>query len=91
MFDIYEYILALTYTDIVEESFGWAPFGRMAWRYKRARWAGSPPVTFMSKVYEEGESSPLLGAGFFEGSVQRLEQALTKYLEFFGSVQRDMR
>jgi hypothetical protein len=69
-FDIFEYLLALTYCDIVETK--WAPVGRFGWR---AKWPGTIGISeFVVNGRNLGEAWQLLRAGFFNGSAERFSQ-----------------
>ena len=81
-FDTFEYLLALTYLDIVSESY--APNGRFGWRYtgRIARasglveeiWDRSPLAEFVRTGVEQGPEWGLLKAGFFNGSIERFKE-----------------
>ena len=87
MFDQFEYILALTYTDIVRED--WSPVGRFGWRYKEffvlpedANRRSSPLADFVRVGLEQGADWGLLKAGFFSGSIERFKEVVEKHKEF---------
>ena len=81
-FDTFEYLLALTYLDIVSESY--APNGRFGWRYtgRIARasgsveeiWDCSPLAEFVRTGIAQGSEWGLLKAGFFNGSIERFKE-----------------
>ena len=81
-FDIFEYLMALTYLDIVDESY--SPRGRFVWRYTGyvARssgltediWDRSPLADFVRTGVAQGSEWELLKAGFFNGSIERFEE-----------------
>jgi hypothetical protein len=81
-FDTFEYLLALTYLDVVSESY--APEGRFVWRYTgRTMWSSglvednwdrSPLAEFVRTGLEQGSEWGLLKAGFFNGSIERFEE-----------------
>jgi adenylate kinase family enzyme len=83
-FDTFEYLLALTYLDIVSESY--APNGRFGWRYtgRLARasglveeiWDRSPLAEFVRTGVEQGPEWGLLKAGFFNGSIKRFKEIM---------------
>jgi len=83
-FDTFEYLLALTYLDIVDNSY--APEGRFVWRYtgRIARssglveeiWDSSPLAEFVRKGLEQGSEWGLLKAGFFNGSTERFKEVV---------------
>jgi hypothetical protein len=70
-FDIFEYVLSLTYLDITGES--WSPMGRFGWRWSED-WERSPITEFISVGLEQGSEWELLKAGFFRGTVGRFNQ-----------------
>lgn len=78
-FDTFEYLLALTYMDLVSETR--APIGRFGWRYRASfeglteeTWGRSPLAEFARVEIEKGVDSELLRAGFFGGSVDRFKE-----------------
>jgi hypothetical protein len=84
-FDTFEYLLvALTYLDIVSESY--APEGRFVWRYtgRIARssglveeiWDRSPLAEFVRTGLEQGSEWGLLKAGFFNGTIERFKEVV---------------
>jgi hypothetical protein len=79
-FDIFEYLLSLQYFDLSNNS--WTTLGCFSWRYR-----DSGNNAFYLKFIEEGISYgdkwDLLKAGFFGGSVERLQlvkEAHTKFI-----------
>jgi len=83
-FDTFEYLLALTYLDIVSELY--APEGRFVWRYtgSTARsselveeiWDRSPLAEFVRTGLGQGSEWGLLKAGFFNGSTERFKEVV---------------
>jgi len=73
-FDTFEYLVALTYMDLVRET--WAPIGRFGWRYTGIdrNWGSSPPAELARVELEKGVDGELLRAGFFNGSVDRFKE-----------------
>jgi hypothetical protein len=71
-FDIFEYLLALTYLDIVETQ--WAPVGRFGWRVRRPGFEATGLSRFVDNGLKLGDAWPLLRAGFFNGSVERFKE-----------------
>ena len=71
-FDIFEYLLALTYLDIVETQ--WAPVGRFGWRVRRPGFEATGLSRFVDTGLKLGDAWPLLRAGFFNGSVERFKE-----------------
>lgn len=88
-FDIFEYLLALTYMDLVKDS--WSPLGRFKWRYSfmghfdNERWSRSPITNFVRWGIEQGDNWDLLTAGFFDGKSQRLNEVVQAENEFLTS------
>lgn len=90
-FDIFEYLLGLTYMDMVKES--WSPVGRFKWRYgslhgghDTERWARSPISEFLRLGTEQGESWELLKEGFFNGTSERFSEIGKAYTEFLADL-----
>ncbi len=83
-FDTFEYLLALTYLDIVSESY--APNGRFVWRYTarsmrifdfdEKTWNRSPLAEFVRTGVVQGSEWGLLKAGFFNGSIERFNEVV---------------
>jgi hypothetical protein len=73
-FDTFEYLLALTYLDIVSESY--APKVRFGWRYTGDNWNHSPLAEFVRTGLEQGSEWGLLKAGFFNGSIERFKKVV---------------
>lgn len=78
-FDLFEYILALTYIDLVKDT--WSPVGSFAWRYKRYEEAGrkSPLDEFVERVIWRGFEAEIIKAGFFKGSVEKFKEIVEKH------------
>jgi NAD-dependent SIR2 family protein deacetylase len=70
--DIMEYLLALTHCDQTGSA-RYAHVGAFIWRYARKR--ENAVERFMKKGQEYGDDWALLKAGFFGGSIARLEKA----------------
>ena len=79
-FNTFEYLLALTYLNIVDESY--SPQGRFGWRYTgrtmsglfEDTWGRSPLAEFVCTGIAQGSEWELLKAGFFNGSIERFEE-----------------
>lgn len=71
-FDIFEYLLALTYSDIVDTR--WAPVGRFGWRVKRPGYEATGLSGFVDNGLKLGDAWDLLRAGFFNGSIERFKE-----------------
>lgn len=84
-FELFEHLLALTYLDLVRQS--WAPIGRYPsrWQYEPER---SPVTRFFRIGLAQGDNWDLLKAGLFGGSADRLSQLLETYREWLSSVTR---
>lgn len=77
-FDLFEYILGLTYLDVAERSSDWAPVGRYMWRWIHDDWSKSPGAAFVRDGVAQGDSWEMLHAGFFGGSTERRDEILSK-------------
>ncbi len=83
IFDVFEYILGLTYMDAVDEK--WSPPGRFAEPYRllntwdSSRWSCSAHVQFVREGLELGPDWGLLKVGFFGSSVEKLERLMEKH------------
>ena len=75
-FDIFEYLLGLTYMDLTDDSR--APLGRFVWRWHR-RPQPSPADKLTKAILSEAESHPLLATGFFNRSVARAKEIIERY------------
>lgn len=78
VFDLFEYLLALTYVDA--EGISWSPIGRFGWLYK-SRWDESPMYKFIN-VIKKTSRHPFLAAGFFGGSLTRLVEIADAHQEW---------
>jgi hypothetical protein len=79
-FDRFEFLAGLVMYDIGREGQGsWAPVGRFAWRgeYGEKVWA-----EVAGEVESAGEAWPLLKAGLFGASGERLKESLKGYVAF---------
>ena len=79
-FDIFEYLLALTYMDLMHDS--WSPLGAFGWRYRRRDWERSPLAEFTQVELEKGVDGELLRAGFFGGSVDRFKEIVQNHRDW---------
>ena len=86
-FDLFEYIFCLNYCDLRDKN-GldlWAPTGCFGWRHKR-----SPEKTVQKQIDLEIEKTREnwgpLGAGFFDGSLERLQSIKSVYDEMVMSL-----
>ena len=71
-FDYFEYILALAFLDLMGDD--WAPIGCFGWR--GGRFANGPIDEIMDELIQAGEDTPLLKAGLFGGSFEKLKEAM---------------
>jgi hypothetical protein len=77
-FDLFEYLLALTYSDLLGKS--WTPIGRFGWRYgvrgqiESGMWVRSSVTEFFQAGLARGADWDLLKAGFLSGSVDHFKQ-----------------
>ncbi len=99
-FDIFEYILGLTYVDLVYKGEIdkkveypelrpdiWAPFGCFTWRYLRYGEGLVTPIEAFEKLsLEQGKGWALLKAGFFNGSNERFQLTRTAYYDFWSKI-----
>jgi len=72
-FDQFEYLLGLVYVDITTST--WGPTGR----FVTNQTAAAADRVVEAEAREAGESWPLLAAGAFGGSSERLEASLTRW------------
>ena len=79
-FDLFECLLGLTYLDLVRDN--WAPVGRFGWRWRRWKPEDSPVTLFVRAGLAEGADWDFLKAGFFGGSVDRLNEILERHREW---------
>ena len=79
-FDIFEYLLGLTYMDIIEDN--WGPVGCFRWRYGRFKDRINPFDEFFKEGIQQGANWKLLTDGFFGGSVEQIKNVKSKYDDF---------
>ena len=86
VFDLFEYILALTYMDLVKETR--YPVGSFAWRYKdyEEDKRKSPLDEFVGQVIQQGSEVEILKAGFFKDSVERFKEIVEKHKSWLKEV-----
>jgi hypothetical protein len=92
-FDTFEYLLALTYMDLVRES--WSPIGRFGWRYTQRfeglteeTWGRSPLAEFARVELGKGGDGELLRAGFFGGSADRFREIVQTHRDWLEKATR---
>jgi hypothetical protein len=82
-FDRFEYLLALVHADLKgkQEDGISGPIGRFGWRGRGARRLDAPPIMgeIESEIARAGENWPLLKAGLFDTSVERLQMVKTRF------------
>lgn len=83
-FDIFEYLLSLTYWDLLQRS--WSPLGRFGWRYRRSK--DSPTSEFINDGIERGDNWDLLKSGFFNGSADHLSKIAKENEVWIGGATR---
>jgi hypothetical protein len=76
-FDLFEYLLALTYWDLVLKL--WAPIGRFGWRYKGRFPEKSPIYDYFNDGLKQKAEWGLLKAGFFGGSVDQFTKVSKEF------------
>jgi len=87
-FDTFEYLLALTYMDLMPEP--GVPIGRFARVYKYPEtWERSPLAEFARVEPEKGVDGELLRAGFFGGSVDRFKEIVQTHRDGLQEVTRE--
>lgn len=92
-FDLFEYLKGLTYVDqnfadLTNERVH-GPIGRFKWKYRRLyELAGmtSPIDVFLQRGISQGNDWSLLKAGFFNGSVERLNACKSAYDNYLKTV-----
>lgn len=89
-FDIFEYLFALNYMDLLEDC-SWSPIGRFVWRYRLSfldakDWKYSPMADFIDTGLRLGENWELLQAGFFQGSILKLNYIVARHQEWVRQV-----
>lgn len=75
MFDVFEYLLALTHADLIRP----ATIGRFGWRIPSERTSVSETI---SGWIEQASDCGLLKAGFFDGSPTRFREVFEAYEEW---------
>jgi hypothetical protein len=91
-FDKFEYLLALVYADLQGEESGkfWGPIGCFGWRYRH-----SDNRNVMNEIEREIEKGyrpiieTLIGAGFFNVSMERFKQVKKSYDELLTKLHWD--
>ena len=87
-FDKFEYLLALVYADLREKENGrlWGPIGCFGWRYRDS------DKSVMNEIEQEIEKGyrpiieTLIGAGFFNVSMERFKQVKKSYDDFLAKL-----
>jgi hypothetical protein len=76
-FDRFEVLVGLAFYDLRHGEYGeWAPTGRFTWR---GRYGGGVAASMLAELAEPAGAAPLLVAGLFGGSQDRLTAALAGY------------
>lgn len=84
-FDGFEFVLGLVHFDLTRaESGGWGPVGRFSWRgeYRRGE------DTVIAEELLSGDRQPLLDAGLFLGSRERLKESVEGYVAHVAAMRR---
>lgn len=84
MFDIFEYLLAINYIDLLNSH--WSPIGRFGWRYKYSLWKNSPVLDFIDTGLKLGSNWDLLQVGFFQGLAERFNDIVRQHQEWVQKV-----
>lgn len=89
-FDIFEYILALTYLNIFGDRS--KIIGHFVWRLRTGSgvlheriWDKTPMIEFIRSGLAKGDDWELIKAGFFNGSHEKLNQVFVKYNQLLSS------
>jgi hypothetical protein len=89
LFDQFEMLLALAFSDIRDEdpsAHVWGPPGRFAWK-ERGRFADDPVYSnFVKTAKEQGERWGPIQAGFFKGSMKRFGEIADGYGRLLGQI-----
>jgi len=85
IFDVFEYLLGLVYIDTIYDK--WGPVGCFRWRYMQLDYSIGPGYEFINEGLVNDKDWDLLRAGFFSGSVARLQNAIDKFGDFLRKVQ----
>ena len=90
-FDIFEYLAGLIYLDISDRDTG-STIGRFAWKrgtpFARGRLPQSIEV-FLENGLKQGDTWPLLKAGFFNGSIDRFKEYREVYDSFLERISQN--
>jgi hypothetical protein len=88
LFDEFEVLQALIYADLNEKrgrSF-WGPFGRFSWKHCSRGRSNSPYEKVVAGIEKQLPKSPLLDAGFFDGSIARFREVVNAFRERMGKL-----
>jgi hypothetical protein len=90
-FDIFEYLLSLTYWDLIHSS--WTFVGRFGWKYNHRffgltpdTWGKAPPAQFIERGLVKKDEWELLKAGFLGGSAAHLESVIAAHTSWVSEV-----
>lgn len=78
LFDDFEVLLALVYSDLTDQ--GWGPPGRFGWKYRRG-YGESPFDRLIEEATKEGKDWGPFRAGLFQGSSERFLKEVEAYKE----------
>jgi hypothetical protein len=90
-FDLFEYLLSLTFMSVVSDR--WSPIGCYGYRYRERfsglteeTWGRSPLMDFVREGLKSGSDWDLLKGGFFDGSIEKFKDIVQKHRDFTSSV-----
>ena len=86
-FDIFEYILDLTYIDLLNDSR--APIGRYGPLYFTGNWQESPIGEFVLNIREKKHYYELLKAGFFDNSIKRFNDVIGQHINHINHIREN--
>jgi hypothetical protein len=87
LFDQFEIMLALVYSDLKYENpqqHMWGPPGRFAWKERGRGGGGAPFTKFVADAKAKGQNWEALKQGFFRGSAERFAQVADAYAALIG-------
>lgn len=91
IYNIFEFLLGMIYMDVVKDA--WAPIGRFIWKWRdKGRFAPISTSIIEDYIYKNtkwGDDSPIFKVGLFNGSHQRLNEVLVKYIDFVKSIRME--
>lgn len=94
-FDVFEYLLSLTYLDIMlkkDENNDWSPVGRFIRRYIKRNLFEidekecTPLEEYFLQGLKMGENWDLIREGFFDGSIEQFKNVFERHQQFLYSI-----